>query len=412
MALTTEEIRLELEMEISLFQNNIDSLSYKNSYDPSGTKKYTSHTFNANLIYAMALFERFIGKLITISLQRNNQLRRTYILLFESMIDKKIEQASKKAEKDKWKKYYNNAALMLKDYHIIEKELNQIVLIRELISFDTSNKHVKTFWREYVEIRERRNLLAHRGLAQDQQYLDNLRNNGIRDVKFIKSIYRKTGLWPTFIDWDSEGKKIISKPNLLDQPKNLSATPFYLDHALKTLFHLSMLLLIQINFRLGRGSNKHSLLNIIHEFLMTAHEDDVNVLNRAVNIYVYHKDINATDFKKFVIQDKVNLFLAIKLTLDILKKNKSHKVIKERINKYNRTAQSLLKLIEEDEYAHATEITKVLKYSLENNLNALVDITEKMLERKQISVDDAKNWLMFRAYQKKRKFKTMLKKFD
>ena len=85
---------------------------------------------NAKFIYLLALFERFIGHLNIYSINSSKLIKDKYVEMFSSVCEQKI-----KSEKDakEWRQYFNRPSKMIKDYAILEKEKNGLVILRSIL---------------------------------------------------------------------------------------------------------------------------------------------------------------------------------------------------------------------------------------------------------------------------------------
>mgnify|MGYP001330457073 CR=1 FL=1 len=152
-------------------------------------KKFSRRNYielNAEFIYLLALFERFIGHLNQYCIKTKKPIKKKYIEVFEGVCDdkgKKLKQNSN--EWKAWKAYYNRPTKMVNDYSILEKEKNGLVILRAISSnkINFSEKLLKEKLKFYTEARLRRNLIAHRGRTPDKIYYDELEKNNI-DSKF------------------------------------------------------------------------------------------------------------------------------------------------------------------------------------------------------------------------------------
>ena len=122
---------------------------------------------NANFLYTYSLLDRLLGDIIKIGIKHNKRIKENYIALFNSLAEQKIKDNNQ--ERD-WKIFFNQPDVMINHYRVIEKEKSQIVMAKVLFELNMKDEQLNTIFKEYNEIRERRNLLIHRGKKPDSLY--------------------------------------------------------------------------------------------------------------------------------------------------------------------------------------------------------------------------------------------------
>ena len=124
---------------------------------------------NANFIYLLAIFERFIGHLNVHAISKKKSIKDKYLMMFRDLCDDKIRTLKK--DLDAWRKYYNKPAKMISDYSIIEKE--------------KSNKKIKNI-----------NIIGHSLGGQVAAYVASERTELINNLIMIDTFIRPPGYDP------------------------------------------------------------------------------------------------------------------------------------------------------------------------------------------------------------------------
>ncbi|MQF48654.1 hypothetical protein FIM08_01955 [SAR202 cluster bacterium AC-647-N09_OGT_505m] len=236
---------------------------------------------NANFVHLFSLFERFMSNISQEAIRVDPEAARRYISMFEDFAE---EQMVKRVSGD-WKRFFNRPDVMIEDYALLEKEKGQLPLTRVLLGMEMGKlpDFMKVAWGHYIEMRERRNLLTHRGVIPDDIYYKALSwdralgqnsKNFLEEKVFIDD-------WLILISYpESKGRHKQSR----EAPVNLSITDSYFEHALgmlallATYFYCSGFMLKGYQKELGlRRKNGDPNKNIpidLNGLLTTAHSTE------------------------------------------------------------------------------------------------------------------------------------------
>ena len=346
---------------------------------------------NARFIYLLSLFERFIGNFNQYLIQTNKPVKEKYIQMFESLCDEEIEKRKRSKE---WKSYYNRPAKMIKDYAILEKKRNGLVILRMILkdSVDFKEKELNRRLKFYYEARARRNLLAHRGREPDKIYFDDLKKNNI-DKKFQSEIFSR-GLYsvPTSMislvnSMDRDSKVKNNEENLLD----LSITPRYLCRVCEDIIYITQSLLMDINDK--------ELDMDLHRFIKRGIKNKNKIL-LMVCYRIYARKISlqeGNNLSKLKIEHKVNFLLLYEFL-------HREKIIKKKIDH-----KKLIGTISDDEHFSATHLKDLLFNYFDKDRKSFYNNTKKLLNKFKGEKRNFENWLIFQRYMRYKEFSDLFK---
>ncbi len=346
---------------------------------------------NADFIYLMALFERFLGNFIIYLVHRKKNIKHRYQKMFESLCAEKVKTLK---NADSWTIYYNNPKKMIDDYAVLEKEKNCLVILREIIKDDVnlSERSISNALNIYSEARARRNLLAHRGSKPDKLYEEE-----IKRAKLTKKLQRKIlgyGLYrystrSEDISFDRSGNR-IRKDNNVDNPIDLSVTPSYLNQTCINLIFIKECLLMDL--RTGDfNSNLHDFIsNSIENKNPKLQDILVSIFRRKIDLYSKATDLD--------IDEKVNFIL---LTSNIAFPNNS---MRKKATNFNK---ELIGSIGEKDHELAKYIKPLLLSYISKNKIKFLEGTKDILNHKIDTIIEVRNWLLFKKYLKFKEFKKL-----
>ena len=364
---------------------------------------------NANFLYIFSIFERLIGDIIETGLKEKKELREKYFKIFEALAEEKIKNGNQEHD---WTKFFNQPKVMLDNYNVLEKEKTQIVLAKILIGFDTNQKILKTFYKQYCEIRERRNLLIHRGEEPDKIYYQTLRNKYKINKKFlVDKIFAEFGLYTEYKEWNQSENKFINKPNVLENPKNISVTPVYLINTASVLHSFALIMISHCwdHSENNKYPEKESALSSLHDMLLFYYDNKFfkgfsdSSQTFFYFLFLFKSFKNA--LKNLDISDKVNLLIIFDYFIRELKEPKKRfpliPKLLESINSKDET------------YEHNEIIYQLMDAHIKNNIDLFIDASIRLFDESDSPPDYfIDNWLMFRKFREKKKFKERIQKIE
>lgn len=346
--------------------------------------------FNANFIYVMALFERFIGHLNVYAIGNDNSVKKKYLEIFTNLCDDKIR--TQKKGLDEWRKYFNKPTKMVSDYSILEKEKNGMVIMREILreKVNFSEKGLKKSLKIYNEARARRNLLAHRGRTPDKIYYSDLKRERIDDKtrkQAFKYLYKHS---TKFMDIDNLGKR---KKNNAEDPIDLSITPPYLLDICLSLIFVKESLMMDL---------KKDDLNLnIHEFLTSG----VRTKNYTLLVVIYSLFMR----KIALVGGGINLKLDEKVNFLLLREELFRKKIIVNNEKKKKNTYKIIESINEDNHSH--DLLKFIKILVKNYVEKdrleFFKNTKKLLNFDENIILNVKDWFIFKRYLRYKEFKDL-----
>lgn len=350
------------------------------------------HQMNANFIYLLAIFDRFIGHLNIFGVQNSKAIKDKYINMFTSLCNEKVKSLNKGQEE--WTKFYNRPTQMIKSYSLIEKEKNGLVILRELLK-DEVRFTEKTLQRElkrYYEARARRNLLVHRGRRPDKFYYDELNKSKIDDKTIElahKLTYSKSSIRGDEED-EYSGKK---RENPSDNPIDLSVTPAYLRHICMALIYIKESLLMDLNHQ--------DLKTNLHDYIVYAIvNNDVLILSTLKDLFMRKID-SLDNMHNLSIDEKVNFIILMESIFD-------KKIIK-RDKDFKESHETLIESIKEEDHEWAVYIKPLLMSYLHKNQDEFFHNTKAFLDSDPDVIIKVQNWLIFKRYLRYKRFKELFR---
>tara|TARA_X000000950_G_scaffold65669_1_gene80770 strand:+ start:416 stop:1609 length:1194 start_codon:yes stop_codon:yes gene_type:complete len=391
-----ENIFLAQEAEFEITVNTI--------YEHAKIKKIKTsdiYSLNANFIYLLAIFDRFIGNYNKYLISTKSPIKKKYIEIFEGVCKEKIRtQRKETADSREALSYFNKPTKMIRNYSYLEKELKSgpFNILKELITeYLNVDKHYKLSIKYYKEARQRRNLLVHRGRRPDKIYYDLLKINNIDrefQKKVFKDIYSKS---TQFSDLDRSQKNFLDfLDNDKDAPIDLSITPRYLQNIILHILELKEIVKMDIN-------DKKVELSLHHRIKSGVKHNDMNLILSCHNLYARHiKNNYENKLFNLDIADKVNFIICREILLNkkIIKRHKKN------INNHLRLIDS----IKDNEDELAKFIKPLLKSYVNKNKKEFYKNTRKIIkENKKLSPDrNIKGWLLFHKYRRLNDFKKII----
>ena len=355
----------------------------------------TFTSLNANFIYSLALFDRFLGELILYLIKNDKKVRKQYLGIFEGVIREKIH----KKENSEWFNY-RTPKQMIDNYPELEKVKSQIVLAKNLLNIDLKDKLNNKVWKCYLEARERRNLLTHRGRKPDDIYSKELKYHKVSSY-FLLKIFKSTGLYrnstsrnPDEMEYDERTWKYRSPVNDPNSPVDLSVTKKYLESTIHDLFYLSF------TFLLGAKNKDIDITTPLHTLLVHCSTNKSPQLYTLITA-IFLKLIESFDsINKLSIQEKVNLILFNEMIKD-------HKHLKKRPLIKTSRVLTIIDSIEDDEHMEAKMMKKLLRNYIDKDKNEFLKNTKKFIKSHEENLYAFNSWLIFKKYLRYKEFKDL-----
>jgi hypothetical protein len=333
---------------------------------------------NSNFIYSFALFEAFQLEVIRITCKKNSTPRRKFQSKFKTEAVKAFEKGNKE---------YVGMLLdhnkMIENSHIID---NPMKICRDIFDINRIQEFEK-YWRNYLEARERRNLLVHRGVYYDKKYEESLLvRGGVRNKK------NKTAK-----EWLEDLTFKFQKKDSRTDKKNLSVTPRYMFHIYTTLFYMASLTYFS-SFQLTKKEIKdneeifpghqHSNMELIDKYPPIS-----AVLLDIWKAYYFNKANkkweNVPDF------EKMNHIVVLGYVNDRYKEQSG-----KEIPKFKQMVKGVLSTVTENHTSHK----ELVQNYIDGDVDKLIETTKKIgLDKGQIE-----EWFVFNKFKKDKSFQRFI----
>ncbi|MDC1408813.1 hypothetical protein N8524_10915 [Candidatus Puniceispirillum sp.] len=344
-------------------------------------RRTTLMQFNAYFVYSFTLFEKFISDVIKLSVTKNKKVRELYAQQFLNF----AKEHRSKNNDDKYINMLTDWKKMLANYDELP---NPIAIAIFIFGVNESGKIFEKRKFKYVEARERRNLLTHRGQYIDKRYLDSIKRglgkNGQQYEKRLKKeVFRSDEL-----NFNELEKNRI--------PANI--TPSYFVSVIETLLYIAIVIHLAAfkkSKKLYREQGSYAL-NACHRILSYAFDfKSPTFLFVCKDIWFYFaKEIANLDIKDWCLFERVNYCLCQQKIVEIL-----NPILEES------SAHSGKKLTA----FKPPNFEKILEYCVENEVNhrnlALAHFRDKpkeilkYCEKIPVTKVDFHNWVIFKKWQ-------------
>ena len=371
----------------------------KNTYEDAYKVQKTHLLLNAQFLYAYSCFERILVKFTKYHILNSKSIKSNYIRQFTSLVEKKYEETSGKAKKN-WQLYFNNEAKMFSDYHVFfEHKQNIIDTLKNVLEVNFKDEAISETYKQFIEIRERRNLLTHRSKKPDNKYYDILNKNGI-DKKYLKKeVFSKGKIWnvttpPKYV----ESKKAwMGKINPIENPVDLSISHSYLFSSQNVFVEL--ICYIQISIAEKNISKDETALPPIFDVVHDASKYCIEIKFNVTLLTIWLKFIQLgkkLDLKKFTKLHPIDCVNFIIISDYLLKCSAT-----KRLPVKKQFLESLISKLKSDEIPEVDNVKVLLGYLINNRKTDFVNYTREL-----ISQDSSKwnynihQWMLFHKYRK------------
>lgn len=335
-------------------------------------------SLNSNFIYCFALFETFQSNIIKESFRKNGMPKKRYIHRFKEFAINK----QKQDQDDRYIHMLTEPKKMIEHYDDLPNPMSTCIYMFDL---DTkNNKLYEKYHFNFVEAKERRNLLIHRGTYSDKRYTDSFlqrfSNRKKRAKEFLEETLKKYSL-------KSKKAKKLGKIDL-------SVSLRYMEHVVVTLLYMASLI-YSSTFDLSKKEIEHKDAEIlpvkfIHDKLLLSLDKFPILSFFFIDFWLsYVRTTANNDWKKVPDFDKMNYLLVSNFIFDLSKKNAPEE--------FYIHSKKVLKTI--------TKQHKVLGEITLNHINNDVDAiikNIKLTDLKRLQID---HWFVFKKFHKDKKFK-------
>jgi hypothetical protein len=335
-------------------------------------------SLNSNFIYCFALFETFQSNIIKESFRKNGIPKKRYIHRFKEFAINK----QKQDQDDRYIHMLTEPKKMIEHYDDLPSPMSTCIYMFDL---DTkNNKLYEKYHFNFVEAKERRNLLIHRGTYSDKRYADSFlqrfSNRKKRAKEFLEETLKKYSL-------KSKKAKKLGKIDL-------SVSLRYMEHVVVTLLYMASLI-YSSTFDLSKKEIEHKDAEIlpvkfIHDKLLLSLDKFPILSFFFIDFWLsYVRTTANNDWKKVPDIDKINYLLVSNFIFDLSKKDAPEE--------FYIHSKKVLKTI--------TKQHKVLGEITLNHINNDVDgiiKNIKLTEFKRLEID---HWFVFKKFHKDKKFK-------
>ena len=283
--------------------------------------------FNAQFLYMFTLFEKFLSETVKSSVRKHKNIKEEYTKQF---VEFATEQHSKYGNK-RYIPMLPDIKKLLENYDELR---NHIRIACKIFKIQTNDKIFRQHWRQYIEARERRNLLTHRGNYLDNRYFSSIKNGLGKDgQKFIKFLNDEV------LKYYGEKIDFSKSRSLKVDEKKIPADviPIYLRKITLTLLYLAHI----IHMEAFKKSKKHYqtkgsyFINSGHSLLLHSYDQDsINfaLIFREILIY-YENYICGNALNNWFLIEKVNFCLLYKFIIEHMNK---------RVKQYNMSNEKKL----------------------------------------------------------------------
>ncbi len=375
--------------------SNEEYFAFKDSMEKfSNFSKSQFLASNAHFVYLFALFDQFILEIAKLSLKNQPLLLKKYKEYCLTQYKRNQDQnlLDRLTEENELIDYFSHFSSPLKVFTTILE-----------IDFKKA-KFIEAYF-QYIEMRERRNLIVHRG--------------GIYDEIYFKTIKRYLSKFP-----QKELNKFLTKVKE-NKDKNLNVDKFYFSNAIRTLYFLVCLLVSSLISRLNSENQEIILFtHPFNELLNFSLETDYGMplINTPLELFnLYESEYLNNDLSKMTDIDKVNWVLYNEKFKEIIQfayhesqtqnlndqEKREGEKIKEKLFKIsNNKNKSLLNNIEDQ------LIKKIITAFLEKNYQTFTENIFLFAKRDGYLLEDIESgWYMHKKLSEEIEFREIYSSF-
>jgi hypothetical protein len=343
-------------------------------------------SMNSNFIYCFALFETFLSGVVKATFKKGGKPRKNYKLKFQQFaID-----VQNKEKTDKYVRMLIDDKAMIEHYDDLPNPMKTCMF---MLDIDTTKiSQYEKYDLQFVESKERRNMLIHRGVYADKRYFDSVERLFSNRKKKVKK----------FLDTTLEIFSTESKQDKEDRKINLSVSSLYMDRSVATLLYMASLIYFH-SFKItkksiGNGDGAILPKNALHDMMMKSvnqHHHFSFIFMAVMHIVTSYKStLGKGSWKNVPDFDKINYLLAKDYIIGL---NPTEGGLqereKEKIEKFNIDIISLL-----------SNKNKLFGELLDSNLNNNVDQLINCFNKLDLTKYDVETWFVFNKFRKDKTF--------
>lgn len=364
--------------------NDIDSLNYEVmevSREGYELTRAIEMQCNAFFLYSFTLFEKFLAEVVKKSVKKHKKVSDKYAIKF-------LEFAKDKARNgdERFLNMLTDRKKLIENYDELP---NPLLVAAFVFDIKMDDPVFKKYFLRYIEARERRNLLTHRGEFLDERYLSTIKKNlGKFGQKAEKELANKI-LEKDALKRIKEGDKTVPA----------SINPKYLNQITMMFLFLSNVIHMS-GFRKTKKAYQNEgphFSGVIHDIMIYAHDRKNPLLGFVtLEIWKYFKEnIFCVPIEKWWLIDRVN-YLLIKsfqyeTFLSLAKSHEGEQDANELLRRFKKPDFKLLLDRPEEEF----ELQRQLAIA---HFTEDVDGVIKAAEKLNLGIREYKEWFLFRFW--------------
>ena len=352
----------------------IDPASLEHIMEINRTLKSFEMHNNANFLYVFTLFEKYLYDLIKLAFRKNRSFKEKYKQQFVNFA--KLRQSKGDS------RFIDMLISDKKMIDNIDELQHPHKLLSSILSIEYDNKLVEKYYYTYLEARERRNLLTHRGKNFDLRYV-----KSVRDAFGKKRQETEKILKDVYADFKPQAKDLIKLEDLIDTRASIDKT-YFSYFVFNLLFHASLFLSLifkeKSSEQIQHGSSY--LTNLIHNQLVYSidYKDPLfGIL--CMDLFQIIKP-EKSSIKKLGFLDQANFILHLEYMFDL----------EARLGKSRKNNESIAKDLFEKITLNNESFDlhfKILKFYLEKDYKGMLDLLDA---EKDTFGEGWKDWFMIK----------------
>ncbi len=339
---------------------------------------------NSNFIYCFALFETFQSGVVKAAYKKNGKSKEKYILRFREF----AKDIQKKEGTDRYINMLIDNKAMIEHYDDLPNPMQTCMFM-----FDIDTKNIEKYEEydfKFVEAKERRNLLIHRGVYADKRYFDSVKQRFSNRKKKVDEFLEET------ISTFSTG----SKQEQEQRKTNLSVSKFYMARTVSTLLYTASLIYFN-NCKITKkeiNNGEGSILpnNIMHDVMSKFDSSPFLPIAVMDIVNAYKVTLGKESWKNIPDYDKMNYLLTKDYFLSLAERYSKNKENKEQKEKKDKFIAGIINLLSDEHKLKG----RLLESSLNNDVDQLISCIKKL----DMSKHEIKTWFVFRKFHIDKKF--------
>ena len=338
---------------------------------------------NAQFLYMFTLFEKFLSETVKASVRKHKNIRERYKERFAEF----AKQQHSKYNDDRYIDMLTDLKKLLENYDELP---NPLRVLCDIFAIKTNDEVFRRHWRRYIEARERRNLLTHRGDFLDRRYYYSIKKGlgkyGQQVDKFLNDEILKEH--EEKIDFSEIDKKEISA----------DVIPAYFNQVTLTLLYIANIVHVSA-FKKSKKYYKIEgsfLLNPCHNLMLYSYDkDDINFAFIVSEIWFYYiEHIFGGYVNDWSLIERVNFCLLLKFVTGCV-----HQLAEEN-NSNNEERQDKLPIVDFESIlskcdAEHDDLRELALAHFRKDKKNLIKYSKK-IKLNRYAFD---NWFLFREWQ-------------